>query len=118
MENLSNVKDSTQRLSDLDWNVNDIFDRRVIKATSWCDLDDYHSLEVRTGVFVFVNLFFQVKYIGIADDGLLIAEIREAIKAGKSNGALLVKVLYTRAYEKSEALAQEMLKKYNPINNQ
>jgi hypothetical protein len=117
MENLSNVQDSTQRLTDKDWNVSDVFDRRVLKSSSWCDIEEYYSLDERTGVFIFVNLLFQVKFIGKADEGRMIAEIHDAIIAGKSNGALLIKVLYTRSFDKTDTLQKDLVIKYNPINN-
>jgi hypothetical protein len=117
MENLSSVQDSTQRLTDKDWNVSDVFDRRVLKSSSWCDIEEYYSLDERTGVFIFVNLLFQVKYIGKADEGRMIAEIHDAIIAGKSNGALLIKVLYTRSYDKTDTLQKDLVIKYNPMNN-
>jgi len=117
MENYNGTQDSTLRAFDIDWNVHDIFDRRVLKSTSWCEIEDFHSLEERTGVFIFVNLLFQVKYIGIAEEGKMIAEIHDAIIAGKSDGALLIKVLYTRSFDKTQTLEEDLIIKYNPINN-
>jgi hypothetical protein len=117
MEKIEDIQDSTNKLNDLDWNIYDIFDRRVLKSSNWCQIEDYRLLEQRTGVFIFVNFLFQVKYIGKAEEGKLITKIKEAIRTGKSHGAILIKALYTKSFDKTESLEHDLVSKYSPSNN-
>jgi hypothetical protein len=117
MKKVEDIQDSTNKLSDMDWNIYDMFDRRVLKSSNWCQIEDYRLLESRTGVFIFVNFLFQVKYIGKAEEGMLLTKINEAITSGKSQGALLIKVLYTKTLDKTESLEHDLVSKYSPSNN-
>ena len=117
MESTLEIKNSTSELTDRDWIIKDTIDSRVVKISLWRDMYDYHKLDTRRGVFVFINIFFQVKYIGKADEGRMVLEIADAIRNGKSNGVSLIKVLYTSSSEKTQSLHSDLISKYNPTNN-
>lgn len=90
---------------------------RVVDSTNWLDLAKYKGLDTRRGVFILSNFFYQVKFIGRADDGSLIKEISDAIKNGKSIGATKIKVLYTDTEIHAISLERKLIKRYHPINN-
>jgi len=117
MEGGIEIKSSASKMIDKNWIISDTILNRFVKSSYWRNVNDYHSLKIRTGVFLFVDIFYQVQYIGKADEGRMVIEIAEAIRAGKLNGASLIKVLYTSSTEKAQLLERELIKKYHPTNN-
>ena len=114
------------------WNTNDEKDPRVVKASDWIVLSAYQKeLEARAGVYIFADEAHDVRYIGKAGAGRMIVEGKEkkqevdklifeiysAKYRKKDNGATHVKVLYTNSDAKALALEQELIKKYDPANN-
>lgn len=91
-------------------------------------MDDYQSLEPRTGVYIFADNDADVKYVGKAGGKRMVVEsdhdtiqqlfeVHNAMYRKKDQGATQVKALYT--YRDSQALDLEydLIQKYDPPNN-
>ena len=101
----------------MEWDPSDHNDSRVVAFTRWRDLGNFGTFEHRAGVYIFANVDWQVKYIGKAGAGRMVAEIQSAINRGKDYGATRVKALYTNSTERAESLEADLIDKYNPPNN-
>ena len=101
----------------MEWDPSDHYDSRVVDFTRWRDLGNFGTFEERSGVYIFANVDWQVKYIGKAGAGRMVVEIQSAIKRGKDYGATRVKALYTNSTERAESLEADLIEKYNPPNN-
>jgi hypothetical protein len=102
----------------MQWDPNDVVDPRVVDVSEWwINLKDYTELEARSGVYLFANAKYDIKYIGTAGAHGMIKGVREAIDKKKSRGATKVRVLYTNAAGKAKSLRKYLIKKYNPVNN-
>jgi gamma-glutamyl phosphate reductase len=101
----------------MEWNPTDQIDSKVVAFTKWRNLENYGTFEERAGVYIFANVDWQVKYIGMAGAGRMVDEIRNAIGRGKDYGATRVKAIYTNSSEKAQSLEEDLIEKYNPPNN-
>jgi len=102
----------------MQWDPNDVVDDRVIEVSEWwIDLKDYQKLESRSGVYLFSNTNYDIKYIGTAGAHKMTEEVKKAIDKKKSKGATKVRALYTNSKAKAASLKKHLIKKYNPINN-
>lgn len=108
------------------WEQSDEQDSRVIEATEWFPLSSYKTaLEERAGVYIFAADDFDVKYIGKAGAGRMVAELKyimtfevySAINRKKDTGATQVKALYTNSDAIALKYENELIKKYDPVNN-
>jgi len=51
----------------MQWDPNDVVDSRVVAFSEWwTNLKDYEKLEARSGVYLFANSNYDIKYIGTA----------------------------------------------------
>lgn len=102
----------------MQWDPNDVVDPRVSAFSEWwINLKDHETLEARSGVYLFANAKYDIKYIGTAGAGGMVEGIRDATNRKKSKGATQVRALYTNSAEKAQSLRKYLLKKYDPINN-
>jgi len=101
----------------VEWSISDHQDWRVVDFTRWLKLTNYQNLEERAGVYIFANVNHQVKYIGKAGAGRMVAEIGNAIRRDKDRGATLVKALYTNSTANAQSLETDLIRKYRPPNN-
>jgi excinuclease UvrABC nuclease subunit len=102
----------------MQWDPNDVVDSRVVAVSEWwIDLKDYKELESRSGVYLFANANYDIKYIGTAGAHGMTEEIKGAIDKKKSKGATKVRALYTNSKGKAKSLRKYLIKKYNPLNN-
>lgn len=115
------------------WVIIDKSESRVVEATEWLPITEYKKLQARAGVYIFADDNFDVKYIGKAGAGRMIVEvartkekkevskmiyeINSAIYRKKNTGATLVMALYTNSDDVALELEQELIAKYDPINN-
>jgi len=99
------------------WDHKDGWDRRVVKDTGWRFIENYETFEERAGIYLFANVDLQVKYVGKAGAGRIVAEIESAIRRGKDHGATQVKVLYTNSSAAAQDLETYLIRKYEPVNN-
>jgi excinuclease UvrABC nuclease subunit len=99
------------------WSSNETSDRRIVASSYWRSLNNYAGLENRSGVYVFANSAYQVKYIGKAGPGRMVNEIYNAITRNKAYGATQVKALYTNLDLNAQSLERDLIIKYNPPNN-
>jgi excinuclease UvrABC nuclease subunit len=100
------------------WQREDCYDNRVVKYSLWTPKFKYSLLEERAGMYLFVDDQHDVKYVGKAGAGRMVAEIRDAISRGKDKGASLVKALYTNSDPNALSLERDLINKYNPPNNE
>jgi excinuclease UvrABC nuclease subunit len=102
----------------MQWDPNDVVDSRVVAFSEWwIDLKDCEKLEAISGVYLFANSKYDIKYIGTAGAHGMVKEIRRAVEGKKSKGATKVRALYTNSTEKAHSLEKYLIKKYNPVNN-
>lgn len=99
------------------WDASDHSDNRVVEFTRWRYLSNYGTFEERSGVYIFANKDWQVKYVGKAGPGRMVVEIQSAINRRKDYGATIVKALYTNSDERAVSLESTLIVKYNPPNN-
>jgi hypothetical protein len=99
------------------WNNLDSNDYRVVKSSNWRFIENYKSLEARSGVFIFISIDNQVRYIGKASPYRMIEDIGDAIEGGRDFGAISVKALYTNSDAKAKSLEKDLINKYDPPNN-
>jgi hypothetical protein len=100
------------------WDPNDVVDPRVVDSSEWwIDLKDYEKLEARSGVYLFANAKYDIKYIGTAAAGGMVEEVKTAIDKKKSRGATKVRALYTNSKGKAQSLRKYLTEKYDPVNN-
>ncbi|MGD9131246.1 MAG: hypothetical protein PVH73_06695 [Candidatus Bathyarchaeota archaeon] len=103
----------------MQWDPNDVVDYRVVTVSEWwIKLKDYEKLETKSGVYLFANSKYDIKYIGTAKAHGMIKAVKGAIDKKKSKGATQVRALYTNSTGKAQSLAERLIKKYNPANNQ
>ena len=74
-------------------------------------------LQPSLGVYIFVNLSDEVKYVGRAGAGRMVIEIKDAVKRGKNKDDGWIKALYTNSEEAAVKLETELIRKYDPPNN-
>jgi len=91
--------------------------KRVVDTSATIDLDNYKDLEARAGVYIFMNIDGEVKYIGKAGAGRIVDEIYNAMYRKKDLGATTVKVLYTNSDLNALSLESELIDTYDPPNN-
>jgi len=102
----------------MQWDPHEVVDNRVVEASIWwLDIKEFEQLEKRSGVYLFANSKYEVKYVGKAGAGEMVKEIKKAITKKKSKGATQVRALYTNAHDKAKSLAQYLVDKYDPVNN-
>jgi hypothetical protein len=102
----------------MQWDPNDVVDPRVVAVSEWwINLKDYTELEARSGVYLFANAKYDIKYIGTAGAHGMIEKIKGAIDKKKSKGATKVRALYTNSTGKATSLKKYLIRKYNPVNN-
>jgi excinuclease UvrABC nuclease subunit len=105
------------------WNNKDESDLKIQKVSEWTPLDQYKELEHKSGVYIFADDNYDVKYIGKAGARRLVLEhthvfeIYSAISRSKDDGATQVKTLYTNSNEFAKKLETELIQIYNPNNN-
>lgn len=110
------------------WDISDESDSRVRKTSPWISVDNYKSLEPRTGVYIFADKDEDVKYIGKAGGKRMVVEsddesikelfeVHNAMYRKKDKGATQVKALYTYRDTQALKLEGELIKKYDPPNN-
>jgi excinuclease UvrABC nuclease subunit len=99
------------------WNNLDANDYRVVKTSHWRFIENYESLEARAGVFIFISIDNEVRYIGEASSYRMLEEISNAIEEGRDFGTVSVKALYTDSDAKAKSLERYLIKKYDPPNN-
>jgi hypothetical protein len=99
------------------WEISDHNNWGVVKYTSWRHIENYKSLEDRSGVYLFANSDHHVKYVGSVITRRMISEIESAFHKEKNAGASLVKALYTNSDANTFALEKDLITKYNPQNN-
>jgi len=99
------------------WISKDASDRRIVASSYWRKIVNYKGLVNRTGVYVFANSAYQVKYVGKAGFVRMVPEIYNAITRGKAYGASQVKALYTNSEKNALSLERDLINKYNPLNN-
>ena len=105
------------------WEIKDEQHSLVVGNSDWTPLDDYKEIEARSGVYILADDKKNVKYIGKAGARRLVMEhlqtyeIYSAIFRGKSNGATIIKALYTHSNDNSKTLEKHLIGKYNPENN-
>ncbi len=90
----------------------DISNLRVVNSTDWIELGGFRNLEQGSGVFVFSNFLYQVKYIGKARNKEMIESIDEAIRNGKSVGISKLKVYYTKNEYHAMMLQKKLMMRY------
>lgn len=103
--------------SEIEWDSSDQYDSRVVGFERWRELGNFEGLKPRAGVYIFVNVNWQMKYIGKACAGRMISEIYRAIDLWKDFGATRVKALYTNSSEKAQSLERDLIEKYDPPSN-
>lgn len=101
----------------MEWDTSDHHDYRVVAFTRWRDLRNFGTFEHRSGVYIFANIDWQVKYIGKAGAGRMVIEIQSAINRRKDYGATRVKALYTNSDASAKSLERALIRKYKPPNN-
>lgn len=101
----------------MEWDPSDQNDYRVVEFSRWRNLENYGTFEERSGVYIFANVDWQVKYIGKAGAGRMVDEIQSAIDRGKDYGATRVKALYTNSADRALSLEHALIEKYDPPNN-
>ena len=99
------------------WDISDHNDYRIVDYLNWRYLENYGTFEHRSGVYLFADANFHIKYVGKAGPGRMVAEIESAINRGKGYGASRVKALYTNSDEKALSLEGYLISKYAPPNN-
>ena len=110
------------------WDIADENNPKLRKVSEWINLTDYRTLEARTGVYIFADDDFDVKYIGKAGGRRMVVEsdndtiknlfeVYSAIYRKKGTGATKVKALYTYRDTQALTLEGELIKKYSPPNN-
>ncbi|MCW4051364.1 MAG: hypothetical protein NWE89_16705 [Candidatus Bathyarchaeota archaeon] len=99
------------------WGPNDEKDRRILKVSPWKSLQNLGTIEPRSGVYVFTDSLYNVKYIGKAGHGKMLQEINQAMEIGKDTGAEHVKALFTTSETNAESLQRRLVSKYKPSNN-
>ena len=101
----------------MEWEISDNNDSRIVAFERWRDLGNFGTFEHRAGVYIFANINWQVKYVGKAGAGRMVAEIQSAINRRKDYGATRVKALYTNSDERAKSLEAYLREKYDPPNN-
>jgi excinuclease UvrABC nuclease subunit len=99
------------------WDNSDHSDYRVIAYSGWRYLENYGTIELRSGVYLFANADLHIKYVGKAGPGRMVDEIESAIRRGKAYGATQVKAIYTNSDERASSLETYLIGKYTPPNN-
>ena len=74
-------------------------------------------LQPGLGVYIFVNVSDEVRYVGRAGAGRMVTEIKDAVKRGKNKDDGWIKALYTNSEEAAIKLEAELTRKYDPPNN-
>lgn len=100
------------------WQKSDENNSKIVDMGGWYNLETVEEKAPnRAGVYVFVNVALQVKYVGKAGDGRLKEEIKNAIYREKDSGATKFAWFATNSDDNAKKLESEWINKYNPINN-
>ena len=100
------------------WDSSDERDSRIVDKGRWYNLDEVdEKAPNRSGVYIFVNVDLQVKYVGKAGAGRLKEEIKNAISRGKDRGATKFGWFATNSDDKAKSLERDWIDKYKPSNN-
>ncbi len=87
MKGISNRK----QMGIMEWDSRDQRDWRVVAIGEWRSLENFLDLEPRAGVYIFADVGLQVKYIGKAGAGRMVAEVAGAIRRDKAYLATRIK---------------------------
>ncbi len=99
------------------WDVRDERRSEVVEVQGWRMVESVDSFQDRSGVYIFVDTYNEVVYVGRAGLRRMRDEMKDAISRGKNRGDGWVKVLYTNSDEIAIQLETKLIDKYNPPNN-
>jgi excinuclease UvrABC nuclease subunit len=102
----------------MQWVSKHISDQRIVTTSAFVSLKKCDTIKDNAGVYLFVDKDQDVKFIGKAGDGEMIAAINKAInETNKTLGTVRLKALYTDSDESALSLKKDLLGIYRPANN-
>ena len=102
----------------MQWVSKHISDKRIVTTSPFVSFMKCDSIKDNAGVYLFVDKNQEVKFIGKAGDGEMIAAINKAIEEGnKTLGTIRVKALYTDSDDNALGLKKDLVSIYRPANN-
>lgn len=89
----------------------------IIENASWRFIHNFSDFKTNKGVFVFANSSHAIIYVGNTIKNNMVEAIAESIAEGKDSRATLVNVLYTELDKDAQLIANILIEKYAPKNN-